>query len=801
MRWSQGGATSEKPTGPYAAEMIADGAWPDLPESTFEQRANMLSEKLSGLTTSLDGWDRHKASLFNGPNIWIGSGSEAASTSANEHSASMRIWQGVLRAGIDWCNDAAEHIRETKRTIRDNVAAGQREISDALDDARESGDDPSELIDGVVSRKQLENKNTVKVRALSLGGAADLPETPVESPNGPAGGKDTADTDQPENNIQGFTGLHGRPGADALRGGLQGTPAATVPKPPLQENRPDALEGGLQGTPSAGVPTAPTQQPSRPGAEGLKGGVSETPSGGGAGNVPNQPGSSGPKIPMRPTDSVSPVESVPSAPVGAPVTSGGFGTGGGGGTSGGAGAPSAPSGLGSSPTDGAGKPDNGFGKMDPTKMAGPTQPPGGPSTGMQPPANPLNQMAHGLANAGPAMQPSAAPISPPTPTPDVGAGAPGATGAPGASSGGASGGTWSGGSAPVSSTPSGGGSSMGGGMPPAMPLGPPPTPSPSAPSAPSGGSSGGSGSASSQPGSASVHPASTNSSTNSAAAAAAAAAGVAPMPVSAARLERDAVIAATSGGSSRGKSNDALTVARRIAAALNAIQVVDFGFFWMTAVAADDTIVVANSYGIGYIPEGVNLPAQVKFANIDEAIPPADRGKWTSYPLLMLQGWAQHHNNPLKQVIATEEQFKGSDPGVAKIVLQPDDIPTNGTMQGRSRLEVVAPHAAERLSSTSDFNLTELLPPAPADPQPQAEEDQFMKWFSVMQCLMSDMEGRVQAHLKAFVSYADYAQEQALYAAHAATDATAQRAAIADWVYWQHLSVLMSDALQAGVTV
>ncbi|TXI60486.1 secretion protein EccK [Mycolicibacterium mageritense] len=272
------------------------------------------------------------------------------------------------------------------------------------------------------------------------------------------------------------------------------------------------------------------------------------------------------------------------------------------------------------------------------------------------------------------------------------------------------------------------------------------------------------------------------------------------MPVSAARLERDAVIAATSGGSSRGKSHDALTVARRIAAALNAIQVADFGFFWMTAVAADDTIVVANSYGIGYIPEVVNLPAQVKFANIDESIPPADRGKWTSYPLLMLQGWAQHHNNPLKQVIATEEQFKGSDPGVAKIVLQPDDIPTVGTMQGRSRLEVVAPHAAERLSATSDFTLTELLPPAPADSSPP-EEDQFMKWFSVMQPLMSEMDGRVAAHLKAFVDYAEYAQAQALHTAYTATDSAVQRSAIADWVYWQHLSVLMSDALQAGVTV
>lgn len=271
------------------------------------------------------------------------------------------------------------------------------------------------------------------------------------------------------------------------------------------------------------------------------------------------------------------------------------------------------------------------------------------------------------------------------------------------------------------------------------------------------------------------------------------------MPVSAARLERDAIIAATSGRSSRGKGNDALTVARRIAAALNAVQVVDFGFYWMTAVAADDTIVVANSFGIGYIPEGVNLPAQVKFANVDELIPPADRGNWTSNPLLMLQGWAQHHNNPLRQVIATEEQFKGSDPGVAKVVLQPDDIPTVGTMQGRSRLEVVAPHAAERLSATSDFNLNELLPPAPADPVPPAE-DQFTKWFPVLQTLMGDTEGRVGFHLKAFVEYADYAQEQALYVAYTATDASVQRTAIADWVYWQHLSVLMSDALAAGVT-
>ena len=41
------------------------------------------------------------------------------------------------------------------------------------------------------------------------------------------------------------------------------------------------------------------------------------------------------------------------------------------------------------------------------------------------------------------------------------------------------------------------------------------------------------------------------------------------------------------------------------------------------------------------------------------------------------------------------------------------------------------------------------------------------------------------------------AQEQALYRAHVAVDTEAQRAAIADWVYWQHLAVLMWEATGA----
>lgn len=220
----------------------------------------------------------------------------------------------------------------------------------------------------------------------------------------------------------------------------------------------------------------------------------------------------------------------------------------------------------------------------------------------------------------------------------------------------------------------------------------------------------------------------------------------------------------------------------------------DFGFFWVTAVTTDGQIVVANSYGLAYIPEGVNLPEQVRMASADESIPVGERAKWATYPILAVQGWAQHHNLRLRAVVATEDQFKNFDPGTAKVTLQADDIPESRKMQGRNRLAVIAPDAASHLASVSAGGLSELLPPAPSDTNPPADETAKL-WFEVMKPMMSTNPDRGVPHLEAFVNYADHAQEQALYRAHTATEAVAQRAAIADWIYWQHLSVLISDSL------
>lgn len=267
----------------------------------------------------------------------------------------------------------------------------------------------------------------------------------------------------------------------------------------------------------------------------------------------------------------------------------------------------------------------------------------------------------------------------------------------------------------------------------------------------------------------------------------------APIPVSSARAQKDAVADAMN----RRGGGDALRAARRLGAALNAPDLLnkgDFQFFWITAVTNDGQIVVANSYGMGYIPEPVTLPEGVQLVSVDPAVPAAERARWATYPMLAIQGWAAAHDTTLRAVIATEAQFREFDPGVYREVLREEDIPASGKMTGRSRLEVVAPGPAAQLAGVSDLGLIDMLPPAPVDTNPPADQRGTL-WFEVMKHLMSSDPDRGVQHLQAFVTYAAHAQELALHQAHTAVHAIEQRSAVADWLYWQQLSILVADAL------
>ncbi len=276
-----------------------------------------------------------------------------------------------------------------------------------------------------------------------------------------------------------------------------------------------------------------------------------------------------------------------------------------------------------------------------------------------------------------------------------------------------------------------------------------------------------------------------------------AAAAAPPIPVSATRAERDAIAAALTPEAAKRRGEDPLALARRVAAAFNAPDndfADEYDFFWVTAVSTDGAIVVANNYGLAFIPAGVALPEPVQLVTADAQIPAVERARWATYPAMAVQGWAAHHNKKLRAVIATAEQFGNSDPGAAKVVIEPEDIPATGAMTGRSRLAVVDPDAAAVLVETTDEGLLGLLPPVPAGSGAPSDQPAH-RWPAVWKAMSSSVEGREVHHLKAFGRYAMAERDNALVEAHTAAQRDARRAAVGEWLYWRHLTELLHSAV------
>ncbi|KUI22413.1 hypothetical protein AU194_06495 [Mycobacterium sp. GA-2829] len=745
--------------------MTGAGAWPETDESLFTNRAADLSQGKAALEGAKSGWSESQALIFNGPTVWTGTAAGKADAKVSDHGQHMVTHGQQYAAAIDSARLAAEDIGNTKDAIRKNVRLAQGEISERERQAAAEGRDAIGEIHSYVNDEYIKNFNLVGDMAERWGGDRGIPERPFpdETDGTPGEGDGTKAGEATDRPLATFAPAVGTGKTEIVSNGRaqRETPAVTPPTPVVSKTSqfihgapetPAPPEVASAREPSVGANSQPIVQASAP---------------------PHRPApSSG--IPPRAHPSAgagtppSTAISNPSLPGGAnaPSTSpaGIAGSSGGGVASG--------SSSGGSPDSGSwhGSPSDGASSVSDHPSVDPSKGASGPSSGSggQPQYQPPT-LADTLSNFNPPTQPASAPIAAPAAPADVPP--PAASAAPSNPMTSSAAHTPV---APVAPPPAtAGGMPMSGGPampPPPMPLGPPPTPSPAAPVVP----------ASAAPPPVAAPPSSAGSVVGA----------PAPVPVSAARAERDAI----AGSMRRQSAGDPVQLARRVAAALNAVESMDFGFFWATGVTKDGTILVANSYGIGYVPEGVKLPDSVKMVSADESIPVEERAKWATFPMLALHGWAQHHDMPLRAVVATAEQFDGFDPGAARVILNPDDIPERGDMAGRSRLEIIAPGAARQLDSVADAMLVDLLPPAPADTTPPVDNS-MMLWFDVMKPLMSTAADRGAAHLEAMVAYANHAQELALHKAQTAADAETQRAAIADWVYWQHISVVSSDAI------
>jgi len=277
-------------------------------------------------------------------------------------------------------------------------------------------------------------------------------------------------------------------------------------------------------------------------------------------------------------------------------------------------------------------------------------------------------------------------------------------------------------------------------------------------------------------------------------------AAAAPIPVTAARAEKDAIAAAARAQSlQRPRNTDAdVETAVRIAAALHAPPSIPEGswqFTWAVGVTTEGQILAANSYGVGFIPDKVQLPSQVMLVSADDRIPAGERGRWIRYPFVALQGWAAFHNKTLRVIIGTEEELKPYAGGVNTRVLVDEDIPDDGTMKGRNRFEMIAPEIAKRLAAWPDTDLIDMLPPQPVKLEaPDLKAGEKLWLMSLAPLMQTTGENYRPQHLAGLEAYARHREAVALYAAYTAPFATAQREAITDWLYWGHLAAILVDA-------
>ncbi|WP_273733961.1 hypothetical protein [Mycolicibacterium septicum] len=663
----------------------------------------------------------------------------------------MEAHEQQLTTAAGWCSEAAGLIGVVKTTILGTIKAAVDVIDDTINQA--NGENTDDAVGRIQDHANETNKATVQWGADKASGKEGVSDEPPSQTKADFENvRDKADENETKASEDRPAFFAANP-VEGEKPDRTAVPPVTQTVYPIANTKPREDE----------KPAATANPPANQDVDQLAGAVNPV-----EGEKPRSTEFVPPQV-MQPR--VSPgggkapapatTQTPASTAASAPTPSGGLSGGGSGG--GVSGAPSAPSPLSSSGLSGP----SGL-----EQAANASQAASQGAAG-QAPVNPLEAFSKGFADsAGTPVHAASTGAPPPlAPSPAVPASdamAPASSSAPLSQAGAPAS------AAPVQAPSSGGsmgGMGMGGGMPMgAPPLGPPPTAPPAAP----------------------VPPAAAPPPAVTPAANVAAGAQVAPIPVSAARAERDAAQNAA-----KRTGAGPLELARRIAAALNAPDMAnmeDFNFFWITAVTVDGRIVVANNYGLGYIPEQVNLPDQVVMVSADESISPAERASWATYPIVAVQHWAQQNDTTLRAVIALEHQFTNADSGVHQEVLAPEDIPAKGKMAGRDRLQVISPQISGRLAQIGDGDLVKILPPAPVDTNPP-EDRRPELWDKVWQPLFSGASNRGQVHLQAFLEYAAHAQEWAVYGAHAAGDGPQQRRAVADFIYWQHIGQLIADAI------
>ena len=485
-----------RPPDPYG--MTAPPAWPDVDEDILRGCRDAFDTVLKTVTTQWEAAKRERPQMFEGAGIWSGGAADAAHNALRERIADLESVKDKLQASVDLFDNCVKEIVDAKNQIIDIVDIAHNLIDNIQNDPKI--EDKAAAIQAIVNAaRDSQHRDCRRSRGRDFGQAAEYWRD-----TDPARKRTSVVRFRPDSTMRPLSQL---PMPWPEGPGDQRSPAPVAPQGPAIEpvanapvrSGPGAGKGPRRQLVRTSCRRAWSPMLRRPAIRALARSRQRAPSC--LRQLPDRDrrqawrwcldASASPSLGCGPGAPSTGGVGMPSSPLSSPST-------------GSPSTPSVPSTANPAAAAAGQTPATEFQRaMSEATKAAAAQPP-------MPPPQPMGAPA--------AAQPPAPPPMPEAPAAPPATQAPAASGPTGPSGGGA-------GPAPVAPPASAGAPAA----PPPMPLGPPPTPPPAAPSAPVG------------PVGPGVAPA-------AAASAAGAVGAPAPVPVSAARAEREAIAAAVDRG-------------------------------------------------------------------------------------------------------------------------------------------------------------------------------------------------------------------------------------------------------------
>jgi len=173
----------ERPDGPYAAEMTAGAAWPDVDETALLDAADAFAADSEAVDAQLWVFQQARNRLFD-DEAWSGQAADAAHA---KHRQVIDRVQSQVRgsaAAAKLYRDCASATIYTKQQITTNVENAQQEIAQVANHPTATADQKDTFIKGLIRAAHAENVELVQSGAARLGKPPTTPLTVRPASNG-----------------------------------------------------------------------------------------------------------------------------------------------------------------------------------------------------------------------------------------------------------------------------------------------------------------------------------------------------------------------------------------------------------------------------------------------------------------------------------------------------------------------------------------------------------------------------------------------------------------------------------------